>query len=318
MANIGRKPRLFCDLVIFRDTSKLVFFSHLSGSVVWGADLKLTWWGSFSIGQMRDLTGTDISGMWVTCREEGRSSEWSWWLMWRRGLLMIDEGLHMGHGGFTAEGRWADSWADIITVVQGNEHRSEHWPWKVPGHNWPEQDTDTNSCTPLHTQTHLHIFNRSYRPVGPVFLWVQLLYEGRTCSSVCLWHEISNSKQGEEKYVQAVRDWCHLCLCTEGLVPQRSQIVGRFYHICALSSFDDIAGEYDNFVVKASEKKAGFNKKCFQESFSEVAECLLLKSGISKGMTLSLGRHHICSYTLLRIQAATIPPDLPPLLTFLH
>ena len=33
-----------------------------------------------------------------------------------------------------------------------------------------------------------------------------------------------------------------------------------FCLICALSSLDDIAGEYANFVVKASEKKAGFSQ----------------------------------------------------------
>lgn len=68
-----------------------------------------------------------------------------------------------------------------------------------------------------------------------------------------------------------------------------------------LCSFDDVAREYTNSVVKASEKKTGFNQSAFQESFSEETERLLLKSFISKGMTLSLGRHHIFSHTLQRI-----------------
>lgn len=75
-----------------------------------------------------------------------------------------------------------------------------------------------------------------------------------------------------------------------------------------LCTFDDIAREYANFVVKASEKKTGFNQSAFQESFSAETKRLLPRSFISKGTTLSLGRHHIFSHTLQRIQAVLSPP----------
>lgn len=43
-----------------------------------------------------------------------------------RGQWVIDEGgLFVGHGGFMAKGRWADSHMHIITLNKANELRSE-------------------------------------------------------------------------------------------------------------------------------------------------------------------------------------------------
>lgn len=99
----------------------------------------------------------------------------------------------------------------------------------------------------------------------------------------------------QSKYPQALRE----CVCARDLASRCPLF---------LCTFDDIAREYANFVVKASEKKTGFNQSAFQESFSEETKRLLPQSFISKGTTLSLGRHHICSHTLQRIQAVSFPP----------
>lgn len=160
---------------------------------------------------------------------------------------------------------------------------------------------------------------------------------GRNCSSVCLkWNKelegVSfDHKQGEGKNVSVVSWW--LVSSVERAFREaihrdgrnHLQVLPHLHHyklqsnyqqalcerICVwylsshcpliLYSFDDIAREYSNFVVKASEKKTGFNQSASKKVFSEEAESFLLKSLISKGTTLSLGRRHIFSHTLQRI-----------------